>query len=80
MCKEEHILIPVRVIKTLFLDGYFAEFWVNVQNGLNHRESYEKLEQDLEKYHLPPRYDNYESFKAMKYQYYRRKTGAIEFW
>jgi len=77
---EKMVKIPVRVIKTLFVDGYFAQFWIYVQDGLNHRESYEKLEKDLERHHLPPRYDSYESFKAMKYQYYRRKTGAIEFW
>ena len=65
---EEVKIIPCRVIKMLFLDGYFNAFWLKVQDGRTHVKAYEETEKELSFYGLPNRYTNYESFKAAKYR------------
>ena len=72
--------IPDRVRKMLWIDGYFAAFWSKVQeSNCTHQESYLYVESELEKYGLPPRYDNYESFRQGKKYYWDKNEPLIHF-
>ena len=74
-------MIPLRVVNTLSTQGYFSQFWIYVQNGMNHREAYEQLENDLDKYNLPVKYESYESFKWIKWHYNKKyPKNGIDFW
>lgn len=77
---EECVQIPVRVIRMLFIEHYFAAFWAHVQAGSTHSEAWFKIEDELQKYELPTRFDNYESFKAAKSYYYKKRANPINFW
>jgi 3'-phosphoadenosine 5'-phosphosulfate sulfotransferase (PAPS reductase)/FAD synthetase len=64
---EETTEIPVILIKTLTIRGYFRVFYLILQETeLNHREAYEFLEELREKYGFPRHYDNYQAFKTAK--------------
>ncbi len=71
---ESMVVIPERVVRMLFIEGYFKEFWHLVQEGSTQTEAYERIEQELTKYNLPGRYTSYESFKYSKHYYYNRST------
>jgi len=64
----------------LHIEGYFAEFWRNVQEGHTHVEAYLITERQLEEYDLPKRYDSYESFKVIKSRRSREGDSDILFW
>lgn len=77
---EECVEIPVRVINMLFVEHYFAAFWVHVQAGSTHSEAWAFIEEELSKYGLPKRFDTYESFKSAKNYYYKKRNEPINFW
>jgi hypothetical protein len=57
--------IPVYVLRTLEPEGYARRFWEFVQaSAFNHREAFEALEDERERFGLPHRYNSYESFRA----------------
>lgn len=76
---EEVRKIPVRVLEALWVDGYFKAFFVYVQEGCSHAEAYEKVEEDLHKYNLPPRYSDYQSFKRGKKYHYDKDRDLVHF-
>jgi len=64
---EETTEIPVILIQTLTIRGYFRVFYLILQETeLNHREAYEFLEELREKYGFPRHYDNYQVFRVAK--------------
>ena len=71
--------IPQRVLDALWIDGYFKAFFSYVQQGLTHQEAYEKLEEELSSYGLPPRYTDYQSFKRGKSYHWDRDRDLVHF-
>lgn len=64
---QETVEIPKILLETLTTQGYFRVFYAFLQeNGTNHRETYEFLEELREKHGFPRKYDNYASFRYMK--------------
>lgn len=80
MSQEEAILIPIRVVRMLFIEHYFAAFYENVQAGHSHPEAYEMIEKELAQYGLPSRFVDYESFKSGKKYHLKKKSNPIIFW
>jgi hypothetical protein len=76
---EELCQIPKRVLKTLWIDEYFAAFWVQVQSGMTHVEAYLYIENQLQLYGLPPRYSSYESFKRGKSNFLGQNEPILRF-
>jgi 3'-phosphoadenosine 5'-phosphosulfate sulfotransferase (PAPS reductase)/FAD synthetase len=64
---KETTEIPVILIQTLTIRGYFRVFYLILQETeLNHREAYEFLEELREKYGFPRHYENYSNFRSAK--------------
>lgn len=78
---EDTIIVPVRVLKMLSTEGYFAEWWrVLSEQECNHREAWEICESTLSSYELPGKYENYESFKRAKNYHKDGAVTVITFW
>lgn len=72
--------IPTRVLETLWVDGYFKAFWQKVQEEqCSHSAAYEFIEEELEKYGLPPRYTSYEAFKRGKSYHFDKDRDLLHF-
>ena len=80
MSGEETILIPIRVVRMLFIEHYFVAFYKHVEAGDTHVEAWQKIEEELTQYGLPTRFDSYENFKSAKSYYLKKQRNPIDFW
>lgn len=76
MTQQDTICIPKAVLKANFNQkGYFDRVSFHAQNCVSYKEAWEKTEEELEQYSLPPRYNCYQSFITTRSKFIRNQNA-----
>lgn len=79
MNDNEQITLPAYLLRTLRPDGYFRRFYDLISvSALSHVEAFEAIEDERERFGLPPGYDNYHSFRRCKSYHMGSQLVRIE--
>lgn len=69
---KEVVHIPKYVLLTTWMDGYFARVYELHTEGDTFADAWRIVEDDLNRFGLPPRYSSVESFTRNKNKYISR--------